>query len=103
MAVMTAPMDVLNSESPGTACRRGPLETCRTSHAGQKPRTNMFPIMGIQTVVESDSLLHLMNLVKKVAPTQNAVLICGESGTGKELIARAIHQFSPRSAKPWID
>src|SRR5437016_7230302 len=44
-----------------------------------------------------------MNVVKKVAPTQNAVLILGESGSGKELIARALHQFSPRAQKPWID
>jgi transcriptional regulator with PAS, ATPase and Fis domain len=38
-----------------------------------------------------------------LAKTGAAVLITGESGTGKELIARAIHHFSLRCAKPWVD
>jgi transcriptional regulator with PAS, ATPase and Fis domain len=59
--------------------------------------------MGIQAVIRSKSLLELLHSAKKVARAQNAVLITGESGTGKELVARAIHQYSPRSAKPWID
>ena len=103
MAAMTAPIDVLNSERHRQNSRRARRDTDTSPHTGQHLRTNMFSIMGIQTVVESDSLLQLMNVVKKVAPTQNAVLILGESGSGKELIARAIHQFSPRSPKPWID
>ena len=60
-------------------------------------------IMGIQAVIRSQSLLDLLHSAKKVARAQNAVLITGESGTGKELVARAIHQYSPRAAKPWID
>lgn len=67
------------------------------------PDPDILPIMGVQTVVHSKSLHDLLHSVKKVARAQNAVLITGESGTGKELIARAIHQYSPRSAKSWID
>lgn len=44
----------------------------------------------------------LLDLVKKVSSTQSAVLIRGESGTGKELLARALHEHSPRAAKPYV-
>ncbi|MCD5390315.1 sigma-54 dependent transcriptional regulator [candidate division NPL-UPA2 bacterium] len=40
--------------------------------------------------------------IAQIAPTKSTVLICGESGTGKELIAKAIHQNSPRRNKPFI-
>jgi len=63
----------------------------------------MVSIMGIQAVVRSSGLTQLLQSVRKVAVTQNAVLISGESGSGKELIARAIHQYSARANKPWID
>src|SRR5262249_48102496 len=43
------------------------------------------------------------DLVERVARTSAAVLIIGETGSGKEIIARAVHHFSPRAAKPWID
>ncbi|MFA7346933.1 MAG: nif-specific transcriptional activator NifA [Desulfurivibrionaceae bacterium] len=42
------------------------------------------------------------NYIDKVAPSRATALLLGESGTGKELVARAIHQASPRSAKPFI-
>ncbi len=44
-----------------------------------------------------------MELVVRVARTSAAVLIVGETGCGKEIVARAIHHFSLRSAKPWVD
>ncbi len=44
----------------------------------------------------------LLKMVKKIAPLNTSVLITGETGTGKELVARAIHQFSPRSEKKFI-
>jgi transcriptional regulator with PAS, ATPase and Fis domain len=42
-------------------------------------------------------------LVRRIAQTNAAVLITGESGSGKELIARAVHHYSLRCSKPWVD
>ncbi len=53
-------------------------------------------------VSHSPKMLKIFNLVKQVGLTKTNVLISGESGTGKELIARAIHQLSPRQAKPFV-
>ena len=50
----------------------------------------------------SRSLREVLDLVRTVAPTDSTVLIEGETGTGKELIARAIHNTSPRSARPFV-
>jgi two-component system, NtrC family, response regulator HydG len=53
-------------------------------------------------VGESPRMRQVYQLIAKVAPTDSTVLISGESGTGKELAARAIHQNSKRSGKPFI-
>jgi two-component system nitrogen regulation response regulator NtrX len=53
-------------------------------------------------VGESPSLQKTLEQVKKVADTPATVLIQGESGTGKELIAKAIHDQSPRRHRPFI-
>ncbi|MGC9454624.1 MAG: sigma-54-dependent transcriptional regulator [Phycisphaerae bacterium] len=45
----------------------------------------------------SREMLHVLDVVRRVAPTDLAVLLLGESGTGKELLANAIHQNSPRA------
>jgi transcriptional regulator with GAF, ATPase, and Fis domain len=55
-----------------------------------------------QIVGESPALEGVFEKVKRVAATSSTVLIEGETGTGKELIARAIHNLSPRWARPFI-
>jgi transcriptional regulator with PAS, ATPase and Fis domain len=44
----------------------------------------------------------MMRMILKVAPSAHTVLILGESGTGKELVAREIHQHSPRHDRPFL-
>lgn len=51
---------------------------------------------------DSPALQKVLRQVEKVAATDSKVLITGESGVGKELVAYAIHQHSPRTAKPFI-
>ncbi len=45
---------------------------------------------------------HMLELIHRAAPSETTVLLLGESGTGKELVARAIHQQSPRSEGPFV-
>ena len=51
---------------------------------------------------EHPKMKEVFRVVAKIAPSNSTVLIMGESGTGKELIARAIHEGSPRRDKPFI-
>lgn len=53
-------------------------------------------------VGRSEAMEKVYRMVHKVAPTDATVLLRGESGTGKELIARAIHELSPRAEKPFV-
>jgi formate hydrogenlyase transcriptional activator len=55
-----------------------------------------------QLIGNSSALETVLEQVKRVAPTGSTVLIQGETGTGKELIARAIHNISPRCGRPFI-
>jgi len=55
-----------------------------------------------EIIGKSPALRRVLKLVERVAPTDSTVLINGETGSGKELIARAIHDLSPRRSKPFV-
>src|SRR6516162_1159729 len=55
-----------------------------------------------EVVGESASLRRVLKDVETVAPTGSTVLVRGETGTGKELIARALHELSPRKARTFV-
>ncbi|MFA7553479.1 MAG: sigma-54 dependent transcriptional regulator [Spongiibacteraceae bacterium] len=55
-----------------------------------------------QPIAAEPSSQQLLQLARRVAETDSTVLICGESGTGKEVLARYIHQQSPRSKQPFV-
>ena len=50
----------------------------------------------------SAAMQDIFATMSRVAPTRATVLLCGESGTGKDVIARAIHQHSPRKDRPFV-
>jgi DNA-binding NtrC family response regulator len=53
-------------------------------------------------VTQSPKITELLRVVDRVAPTESVVLILGESGTGKELVARALHDRSPRARQAFV-
>ena len=60
-------------------------------------------VYGQPMIGESPAILHIKDMIDKVAPTDARVLIIGANGTGKELVARNLHQKSGRSAMPYIE
>jgi two-component system nitrogen regulation response regulator NtrX len=65
--------------------------------------TDVCSFLGMPAVIASTRMRTIMRFVERIAQSNAAVLVSGESGSGKELIARALHQCSPRNGKPWID
>lgn len=58
---------------------------------------------GLENIIgESAAMQEVFETVRQVAPTRAAVLLLGETGVGKELIAKAIHQLSPRANAPMV-
>lgn len=74
----------------------GSFERIRTGD--QNDRDRQFD----QIVGTSPGLEAVLEQVEQVAPTDSTVLIRGETGTGKELIAKAIHNISPRYDRPYV-
>jgi len=70
-------------------------ENERLRAAVAEPRAHR--LIGISAAAQ-----RLLAQINQVAPYRTSVLITGESGTGKELVARAIHELSPRGDGPWV-
>ncbi len=69
----------------------------RAFKRAQRERGSVKNIIGT-----SDKMQAIFQMIETVAEVQSTVLVTGESGTGKELVARAIHDLSPRAEKPFI-
>ena len=77
--------------------RRRKEEERRTLRRAMSKAVDRGEIIG-----RSDVMQEVFRLVEQVAPARSTVLITGESGTGKELIAKAIHEASPRALRPFV-
>ncbi|MGI4848110.1 MAG: PEP-CTERM-box response regulator transcription factor [Janthinobacterium lividum] len=75
-------------------------------HALQQENRRMLqsqldsPMTGV--ISRDPGMLKICRSIEKVAPSSASVMLLGESGTGKEVLARALHQLSPRSAKRFV-
>ena len=88
-------------ERPGLP---GDRRRSRTSSPRRRPtwRRRSAPSNFGEIVAVSAALREVLKKVETVAPTDSTVLICGETGTGKELIARALHDLSPRRERTFV-
>jgi two-component system, NtrC family, nitrogen regulation response regulator NtrX len=80
---------------------RNALEMSRLAEENLQLRRRAVPPEEI--IGQSQVMQQLREQVRVVAPTNAWVLITGENGTGKELVARAIHRFSKRAGKPFVE
>ncbi|MRR35194.1 sigma-54-dependent Fis family transcriptional regulator [bacterium] len=80
---------------------RNGLDVGRLKAENDTLRTAAFK--GHDMVGKTPVILQLQEQVRRVAATNASVLITGENGTGKELVARAIHHWSPRREKPFVE
>ena len=91
----------LQAAASGQQARVGDLPGFAHGSAAVAEKPSLNPeACGI--IGSSPQVQHLLQLVRKVAASQSEVLIRGESGTGKELLARALHETSPRAGKPFV-
>ncbi|MCZ7640853.1 MAG: sigma-54 dependent transcriptional regulator [Verrucomicrobia bacterium] len=79
------------------------LRTQQLETENQNLHRQLDDRFGLEQIVgKSPAMAEVFEIVRQVAPTPATVLIQGESGTGKELIAKAVHQLSPRARQPLV-
>jgi two-component system nitrogen regulation response regulator NtrX len=66
-------------------------------------KTTVKRFKGSSIIGETEGILHIKEMIEKVAPSDARVLITGENGTGKELVARSLHDNSNRRKMPFIE
>jgi formate hydrogenlyase transcriptional activator len=92
-AMMALAVSHKNTKDELEAIVKGSLEDTHASNYAEQD----FGIIG-----QSQSIKNVLSYIRKVSPTEAAVLILGETGVGKELVARAIHELSSRNYGPFL-
>ncbi len=78
-------------------------ERQRLSRTNRELRRQLDEKFGFEGMIGNSPAMHeILDRLKQVAPTNATALIQGETGTGKELVARALHNNSPRKNKPFV-
>lgn len=72
-------------------------------HLVKETRILKKKVYGQPMIGESEPMIHIREMIDKVAATDARVLIIGSNGTGKELVARNLHQKSRRSTMPYVE
>jgi PAS domain S-box-containing protein len=81
----------------------GGVETFRDLSAIEELKKELSQKYTVGDIISKNHLIHdIFNILPNIAESQSTVLIQGASGTGKELFAKAIHNLSPRKAKPFV-
>ncbi|MDP2848798.1 MAG: sigma-54 dependent transcriptional regulator [Humidesulfovibrio sp.] len=79
------------------------MQYARAQQENRQLRRQIQERFGPENIVGRDkSMRHVLEMVHRAAPSRSTVLVTGESGTGKELIAKAIHNDSPRKDGPFV-
>ncbi len=81
---------------------RKALEHRKVKQENVRLRESLEEIQAVELVGQSMAMQKVLELIRTVAPNDTTVLITGESGTGKELVARAVHNLSPRRFMPMV-
>lgn len=96
---LTKPLDITELRS---AVRKA-SERIRLIRRNQQLARRLDERFGFEGVIGSSPAMHkVISQLQALAPTETTVLIQGENGTGKELVAKALHQNSPRKNKPFV-
>ena len=81
----------------------GGVETFRDLNIVEKLRKEFETRFSFESILSQDhKMLELFKILPTIAQSESSVLIDGESGTGKELVARALHNLSPRKSSPFV-